>query len=776
MALLAAGLQSSWGFSLLGPQGNGGDAWQTGVIGYGYAYMDNAMPGGPIYLGDIGAPKDMFEEFRRNVPIIYYSYDANFWTYFHSNGVAAVDSAMNVINSLTNVDKLDPNAFPLNSQHENSDASALYLTDLKSATLHLLVEQLGLAEPGRFTWTLHDRDPGPACPQTALYLVVQRNFESLGLVPAQIQYSSYVNNILYTYYIIEICAPGNPLAWTVPFSTDTDSDQNTAVADNIGDIFGGGGLQVGGFYTGLTRDDVSGLRYLYSTNNVNRESAPAGSLLFSAVTNTTGQQALFPVNASTVTGFGTYDYGAFLAAAATNAPSVMQSNYPGLVVTSSHDYWIPATNLSITSTFVPPPVGSPYGTPQRLLLVTNRSYYPLHKYVTTFANVVTNYYLPNAPAILQTVTVAPLVGAPFGSPLATNITNLKVTLKNTPAGSFYIVPLLGTNRCPVDILYTLQKNVIYTTNSLTATGTNTVTSTNTTGSSYTQNLITWYTNYTYVTLPVTCDNPTNTTGYYQGVGKVKFVRVDYDSLIGVESWQPQTNGYDMVALQGSRWVRRHFDRVVTAPEILITCSDQAEANTFNGSVIRDINFDDTQRLSNLAGPGTITPNTIFDYNKVNNAFRNGYEAQFMFKNQLLFLGTNIFNLGFSNVNETVQVQTSHWGSFDASTNYPVVYPDTESLDNLNNQMLAQVSPTSLDNGTSDVFYGPVQFTVDSTRLTAPFTWSASNLPPGLTMDSTGLLTGTPVRLAPNALVYDVTVTVTDANSNTVQWDYSLIIQ
>ena len=761
MVLLATGLQTSWGFAWLGPLANGGDSWQTGAIGYGLAYVDFGFPGGPIYLGDIGGPKNLTEEYRRNVPVIYYSYDANFLTYFGSNGVAAVDSAVAIMNNLTNADKLDPNTFPMQSQHMNPTAAGLYLTDLKSATLHLLVEQLGLAQPERFTWTLHDRIvAGPVCPLDVLYLVVQRNYGINSTTLNQLSYSAYVNNVLYTYYIIEGCT-GSPLAITVPFSTDPLAEQYNAVASNDGDSFGG--LQLGGFYTGLTFDDAAGLRVLYSTNNVNRERATAGSTLFAAVTNTLAPQALFPVNAATATGFGTYDYGAFLAAAATNDPITMQSNYPGLVVSSSHDYWILATNLAITAGFAPPPVGSPYGTLPRLVLTTNRSYYPLHKYVTTFANIVTNYYSPNTTALLQTLITTQQVGAPYGSPLVTNTSTLKLTYKNRPSGSFYIVPLFGTNRCPVDILYTLQRSVTYTTNLLTAASTNVVTTTNTGNYSYSQSLITWYTNYTYVTLPVTCVQTNGPAGLYQGIGKVSFIRADYDSLVG-DFWQPVTNSYNMVALSGSKLGSQHFDRVVAAPEILLTASDQAEPNTFNGTVTRNINYDQSQILGGLAGPGVITPGTIFDYNRAGDVFRNGF-----FANPYLTTIPSILD-------ETTQIPTAAWASFDDSTNAPVIYPDGTSLDNLSGQMLTQISPTSLDNGTNGIPYGPVFFTVTTTALAPPFTWSATGLPPGLSVDSTGILSGTPIWQAPSPLVYDINLILTDSQNRSMSWDYPIVIQ
>jgi hypothetical protein len=90
MLLLAFGLQGVLAFVPAGPIGNGGDAWQTPSIGYGLG-------------GDLNAPKNIGEAYRRNIPVLYYSYDANFLDFFGSNGVAAVDSAFSlVINAFTN--------------------------------------------------------------------------------------------------------------------------------------------------------------------------------------------------------------------------------------------------------------------------------------------------------------------------------------------------------------------------------------------------------------------------------------------------------------------------------------------------------------------------------------------------------------------------------------------------------------------------------------------------------------------------------------------------
>src|SRR5689334_13688386 len=144
--LLASGSQTSWAYSYGGPMGNGGDDWQQPIIGYG-------LP------GDLHAPKDTVEGYRRNTPAMYDALDANFLEYFGPEGATSVDGAYAILNALTNVDKYSKqlSEFPLESRNVNYQAQALGLFDLKSETLGLMMEQLGLADPVRYTWTLHDR-------------------------------------------------------------------------------------------------------------------------------------------------------------------------------------------------------------------------------------------------------------------------------------------------------------------------------------------------------------------------------------------------------------------------------------------------------------------------------------------------------------------------------------------------------------------------------------------------------------------------------------------
>src|SRR5262249_48876105 len=156
--------------------------------------------------------------------------------------------------------------FPFTTERKNFKAEALFLVDIKSWTMKLIIEQMGLAEPLRYTWTLHDRflPPGGTCPFNEQYLIIKRNFDpAFGTSLDQLKPTSYLNGTLLSYQIFEICTGPNPLAVTVPFAVDpvaTVEGFGTAVADLTFSSFGNN--PYGYFYTGLTRDDVGGLRYL----------------------------------------------------------------------------------------------------------------------------------------------------------------------------------------------------------------------------------------------------------------------------------------------------------------------------------------------------------------------------------------------------------------------------------------------------------------------------------------------------------------------------------
>src|SRR5688500_6977320 len=128
VAVLAASVPLASAFSLIGTP----EAWQTPALGYD-----------PLGT-DIGAAKNLGEEYRWNSPIITYGYDLPFLNYFGTPGVQAVERAIAILNSLPPASTLsqDLREFPLldengeptqfmEARRVNPEAQAMQLVDLK---------------------------------------------------------------------------------------------------------------------------------------------------------------------------------------------------------------------------------------------------------------------------------------------------------------------------------------------------------------------------------------------------------------------------------------------------------------------------------------------------------------------------------------------------------------------------------------------------------------------------------------------------------------------
>ncbi|HTR40227.1 MAG TPA: hypothetical protein VMH87_01250 [Pseudomonadales bacterium] len=753
-ALLVAGWQQAWGFALLGPIGNGNDSWQTIVLGYGLAYESFGESGGPVFLGDIGAPKNYPEGYRRNDPVLYYAYDEDFSGYFGAQGEAACDQAFAIMNNFfTNhpngVDGYSPNLteFPFNSQHFNGTAQGLFLTDLKSVTLHCLVEQMGLAEPERYTWTLRQRFEGPSpppCPENVNYVVIQRNYgisdQPLTGPNTGTIYSPYVNNLLYTYGIAEDCGhhPPDWTAITIPFSTDTTVPEYTAVAANdfeSGPEPGLGGLDIGGFYSGLTEDDAAGMRFLMTSNNLTLETPATGSQWENTNFNTLN--LLVTSNLATLLEF-----------ASTNPPAAVQAAFPNVQIDTVSNFFVVVTNPVIVSYLTNNP-GDPADLPPHLVVVTNGFFktFP-EEFAYTFGNIVIVHEHTNTPAKVQTISIANKPGDPAGLPPQTNITTTTTILKGVISGDYYTLP---PGSCGIDIVSTLA------TNNPAGSTTNVITSfaDPNTGAISTQSIITKFTNDVFEYYA--CTLTTNPPAKYQGIQHVQFVRVsdnNVDPLTGA-FYQPFTNSYPMVWYNptNSQLGVRRFLRIITAPDFLLTAADNVGANTFVGTVTRDINFETGQVLPNSAGPGVIDQETTFSYNKVGTAWWNGP-----------FVDTNSFVDGqLSGVNQSTAITSVLWGSFDGTTNTPIVYPTGASIQELESQMIISISPTNLPDGTNGVPYVPTP--LSATGGSTPYTWSVSGLPSGLALLGGNVIEGTPNVTITNGVsqVFDVTVQLMDSS-------------
>jgi hypothetical protein len=600
-----------------------------------------------------------------------------------------------------------------------------------------MLEQLSLANPVRYDWTLHDRElaPNTTCPAGEEYLVVQRNFDITTSPLNQVQYSPYVNGTLWTYVIEEACTGPNPLALAVPVQVDPSADGITQVAGNAAS------LQLGGFYFNLTRDDVAGLRYLLTTNNINFESPALGSVLLSSTqSGGTNFGAPFPLFTSDLT--------SFILSAQTNSPTILSNLFPGLIITSSSNFFTVVQTPNIVAFFTNL-IGAPAGS-QTLVIATNGfTITVVTNFVDTFANVVTNTFFPNSSFKLVTVQVQQLNGAPAG--ILTTNTTTKTIITNVPSGDFYI----NTNPCGPDVvLSTLFTNVVETTNLL-------LIASNSAGLFFSQSEESFATNHILIVEPIICGAAagggatTNAPGLFQGLGKLQFVRTTFDSLLG-QFFQPVTNTYTMEMVSNSKLVNQTFQRVVTAPDFLISAGDLASGPGDGfppvvSTYARNINFDQANALPGLAGPGTIDAPTTIAFNKSGGAFFNNVDG-----------------------NELTEISSYVWGSFDASTNDPIVYPDGTSIANLANQVLVQITPTTLPDGTNGVAYPATTFVAVGGAFTPPFTWSlpSGGLPSGLTLSSSGTISGTPTQSG----TFDFTLQLTDVVSRSVQWNYTLIIQ
>lgn len=728
LALIAAA-PGALAFSLLGPIGNAGDAYQTDTLSYN-------LP------GDIGAPKNLGEEYRLNTPQVYYAADSTFLDYFGSNGLRAVDQAFAVYNTLTNVSDFTPDLteFPLDSQRVNFLAQSFNLLDLKSMVMAYIIEHMGLAEPDRWTWALRARISTPV--QCIFeYHVIMRNFD-----PITWEYSRFVNGTRYSYIIIEGC-PDLERADAAETIVDPLQPAFTAVASQ--------GLIAGGFYSSITRDDAGGLRYLYHTNNANVEVPPQAALFFQTNLNPT---LIYGSNLTELA-----------ANALTNDAAALQTLYPGLVVLSSSNYFVTVriTNSTTYLTNYPwQPVGTPpvIHTNQSVILVPQARYRHLLANVEVIRRINGRLVTVPAPDVAEFDTFTRLVlqttsiggdspWTPIGS-ANTNITQ-EFFFSNVPAGEYFILP---TNACAINILSPLATFVTPVTNIIFV-NTNIVVDTNqTTGSNgvvgsqvLEQAVIQYFTNHAFLIQEVLC--VTNDAALRQGIEKVTFIRRDYDSLLG-RFFLPITNDYKMTAITGNRPVEQHFRRILNGPDILVQAGD-LDILVY----ARTINFNSTNTLGGLAGPGSIEPFSLLTLAK-----------------------TGPVRIHIGPGSEDTAIATNFvWGSFDASTNDIIVYPKGSSLMDLEEMIIIDIEPPGPDlpDGFAGFDYGEIFDGFTVTGGEAPYTWEiVGNLPAGLVLQPAGNvnqfadLFGVPVSAGTRTIV----VRVTDAGGRFIELPYRLRIR
>ncbi len=160
--------------------------------------------------------------------------------------------------------------------------------------------------------------------------------------------------------------------------------------------------------------------------------------------------------------------------------------------------------------------------------------------------------------------------------------------------------------------------------------------------------------------------PADTTGLRSGLDKFKFEERPYDSLLS-QFFVGFTNEFSSTLITNSTALTQSFGRPVLVPDIIFQ-ADNLAVTVDNG--FSHVNASSPGFSNAGAGPGTIdlgggTPLT-YTINKIGEAYYSG---------------------GSFYLSEQGMIGAKRWGSFDGTTNAPVVYPSGASIRELENLVL-----------------------------------------------------------------------------------------
>jgi hypothetical protein len=156
---------------------------------------------------------------------------------------------------------------------------------------------------------------------------------------------------------------------------------------------------------------------------------------------------------------------------------------------------------------------------------------------------------------------------------------------------------------------------------------------------------------------------TNTAALRGGIEKIQFVKTSFDSVLG-RYFKPISVNYTVPMITNYTLINQSFRRVLRRPDILFSADDLGTA-----LLARSAGFIETTNANvSFVGPGVFLPQMDITFNKI---------GPFFFNFTPFFLDEVTATKGFL------------WGSFDGSTNDPIVYPKGTSIKALERQVLNQ---------------------------------------------------------------------------------------
>ena len=643
------------------------------------------------------------EEYRWNSPVITYTYDESFLNYFGSNGVVAIEKAMGILNAIPPASTIATNYPPASASENNlwnypvrpdrfhPRAYNDRILDIKSYALAELFGFMGLGNPEDSAFQLEFGS------------VTLRNWDPISYGP-----SKYVNGTLLSWVVLGATnAQPFPIDVTKPIITLAGTTDHRVPR-----------LDEGKYLVAPTRDDIGGYRYLYRKDNFNMEGLPP--FTYQVMTNEPNltNPAIFSI-----------DLRWFCKESRTNTPAsfrqfvatnqwwgsvVTNLNIPPLLILKTNVAWAMGWTTNVTPYLTNFP-WTPIGQPATLVYVTNkyRTFQPSYDYI--FGNVITNIHVPASESEVlyrswEVVPNAPLWSVIGAVPTTTNYTTT-VLNDDCPHGEIIILPATNV----VGYHFTdMQFEVVNTLTNL-LTGTNNLANPGGAlpgqggglgaGGAAITNFVgvmedeVWQsTNHAYLAFPIVLQTNTMLLG---GIDKIRYVRMQGDSLVTTNysanrflpdyrfpsleeqtftyiipnSAQAATNAmlpsfqYEVDYVTEGVRKTGTFIKFFTRPDILFSAMNAPPTVTSTNVPPVAINNNAINGLQTLGlnGPGVIqaSANMVIGFNKIGIHWN---------------LDPTFFR------NEENQEPGWIWGHYDGSMGEPMVFPDSQTIRDLERQI------------------------------------------------------------------------------------------